>query len=142
LPSGLSANDPGLGSGIGHAAGAAAAGEGGDRTDIDDAATWARQMRRAQGTLYEQIISACAAAGFTPRLVCEGAEIYTLVRLVEAGLPLYIGPNNEGIVMEAGLIWRRGRYRSQAALTLAEIIQEVAEPASASVKEKDYALEP
>ena len=109
-------------------------------------------VRRDQGTLYEQIISACAAAGFTPRLVCEGAEIYTLVRLVEAGLgitliperglqlipgveerviglPLYTGPNNEGIVMEAGLIWRRGRYRSQAALTLAEIIQEVAEPA-------------
>ncbi len=109
-------------------------------------------VRRDQGTLYEQIISACEAAGFTPRLVCEGAEIYTLVRLVEAGLgitliperglqlipgveerviglPLRTGPDNEGIIMEAGLIWRRGRYRSQAALTLAEIIQEVAEQA-------------
>jgi DNA-binding transcriptional LysR family regulator len=110
-------------------------------------------VRRDQGTLYEQIISACEAAGFTPRLVCEGAEIYTLVRLVEAGLgitliperglqlipgveervvglPLRTGPDNEGIIMEAGLIWRRGRYRSQATLTLAEIIQEVAEQAS------------
>lgn len=110
--------------------------------------------RRDQGTLYEEIVTACEAAGFTPRLVCEGAEIYTLVRLVETGLgitiiperglqlipgvekrvvglPLSIGPNNERILMESGLIWRRGRYRSQAALTLAEIIQEVAEQAQA-----------
>ncbi len=106
-------------------------------------------VRRDQGTMYEQIMGACVAAGFTPRLVCEGAEIYTLIRLVEAGigltilperslqmipgleqrvvgLPLRTGPNDEPIIMEAGLIWRRGRYRSQAALTLAEIIKEVA----------------
>ena len=116
-------------------------------------------VRRDQGTLYEQIMDACVAAGFTPRLVCEGAEIYTLMRLVEAGigitmiperslhmipgleqrvvgLPLRIGPNHEPIIMEAGLIWRRGRYRSQAALTLAEIIREVA-----GEKGSYYALE-
>lgn len=58
------------------------------------------------------------------------------------GLPLRTGPNNEAIIMEAGLIWRRGRYRSQAELALTEIIQEVAEQAPALMKEKDYALEP
>jgi len=107
-------------------------------------------VRRDQGTLYEQIMSACTAAGFTPRLVCEGAEIYTLLRLVEAGvgitiiperglqlipgleeriigLPLLTGPRQEPLFLTGGLIWRRGRYRSQAALKLAEIIVEVVE---------------
>jgi DNA-binding transcriptional LysR family regulator len=107
-------------------------------------------VRRDQGTLYEQIMSAITAAGFTPRLVCEGAEIYTLLRLVEAGvgvtiiparglqlipgleekivgLPLYVGPRQEPLLLAGGLIWRRGRYRSQAALRLAEIIGEVVE---------------
>lgn len=107
-------------------------------------------VRRDQGTLYEQVTNAMAAAGFAPRLVCEGAEVYTLLRLVEAGvgitivphrslqlipgleekvigLPLFIGPHGEPLFMAGGLIWRRGRYRSQAALKLAEIITEVVE---------------
>lgn len=106
--------------------------------------------RRDQGTLHEQIMNAITAAGFAPRLVCEGAETHTLLRLVEAGvgitilperslqlipgleeqivgLPLSIGPQQETLVMTGGLIWRRGRYRSQAALKLAEIISEVVE---------------
>ncbi len=127
-------------------------------------------VRRDQGTLYEQLIAACHEAGFTPRLVCEGAEIYTLLRLVEAGvgitliperglqlipgleervvgLPLRVGPNNTPIIMEAGLIWRRGRYRSQASLNLATIIREVAEgmvieEKALNQEEKRYALEP
>lgn len=104
--------------------------------------------RRDQGTLYEQVMGAITAAGFTPRLVCEGAETHTLLRLVEAGvgitmlperslqlipglgekvvgLPLYVGPEQETLFLTSGLIWRRGRYRSRAALKLAEIISEV-----------------
>jgi DNA-binding transcriptional LysR family regulator len=107
-------------------------------------------VRRDQGTLYEQIMNAITPAGFIPRLVCEGAEIYTLLRLVEAGvgitivphrslqlipgleekivgLPLLVGSHREPLFMAGGLIWRRGRYRSQAALKLAEIITEVVE---------------
>lgn len=48
---------------------------------------------RAQGpALYDAVIEACHAAGFTPRVVCDGARYETLLRLVAAGLGVALMP--------------------------------------------------
>ena len=48
---------------------------------------------RAQGpALYDAVIEACRAAGFTPRVVCDGARYETLLRLVAAGLGVALMP--------------------------------------------------
>jgi DNA-binding transcriptional LysR family regulator len=105
-------------------------------------------VRRDQGTLSDLVLDACAEAGFVPKIVCEGAEIDTLVRLVAAGvgltfvpasglwlmphlrdhvvgIPLLAGPDEHMLTLTMGLIWRRQGYRSRAALELATIIHEL-----------------
>ena len=48
---------------------------------------------RAQGpALYDAVIEACRAAGFTPHVVCDGARYETLLRLVAAGLGIALMP--------------------------------------------------
>lgn len=42
--------------------------------------------------LYQAAITACLEAGFMPRTICEGAEILTMGRLVEAGLAVAVTP--------------------------------------------------
>ena len=106
-------------------------------------------VRRDQGTLSDLVLDACAAAGFTPHVVCEGAEIATLLRLVAVGVgitviparglgltpmlaetvvgvPLLIGPERRTLSLTLGMIWRRQGYTSQAARALADIILAVA----------------
>jgi LysR family transcriptional activator of glutamate synthase operon len=48
---------------------------------------------RAQGpALYDAVIEACRAAGFAPRVVCDGARYETILRLVAAGLGIALMP--------------------------------------------------
>ncbi len=112
-------------------------------------------VRRDQGTLSDLVLDACAAAGFAPRLVCEGAEIDTLLRLVAAGVgctivpatgpqmmphlaadiqsvPIRVMPDEPALRLTLGLLWRRHGYRSQAASALAAIIREAASNSSAA----------
>lgn len=41
---------------------------------------------------YDALIAACQAAGFTPRVICDGARYETIVRLVAAGLGVTLLP--------------------------------------------------
>ena len=74
--------------------------------------------------LYDEIISACHRAGFSPRVVQEASQVTSIVNLVAAGLGVSLVPasmrkiHSEGIVyrsLEAdapvakmAMIWRRG----------------------------------
>ncbi len=57
--------------------------------------------------LYAQVLGLCRAAGFTPRVVEESRELYTIVSLVEAGIGVSILPAS---VEKLG--WRGVRYRA------------------------------
>lgn len=105
-------------------------------------------LLRGHSTFYQQVRSACKQAGFTPRVICEGAEIDTLLRLVAAGVGITIIPENglklmphlhsslvgipierepeqESLTTTLALVWRRGRYRSQTIRLVEDIIKEV-----------------
>ncbi|GMA61610.1 LysR family transcriptional regulator [Alicyclobacillus fastidiosus] len=52
-------------------------------------------LRRQQGTsIYEQTVEACQLAGFEPRVLCESADIMTLLTLAEAGVGITIVPKS------------------------------------------------
>jgi LysR family transcriptional regulator, transcription activator of glutamate synthase operon len=89
--------------------------------------------------LREATLNACLEAGFTPRVVLDGGEMDTLLRLVAAGVGVTIVPrlavqNNNNVValqvtdMELkrslGLVWRGDRLASPAARALREFLVE------------------
>lgn len=98
--------------------------------------------------LYDQIISACHRAGFSPRVTQEASQVTSIVNLVAAGLGVSLVPasmqkiHSEGIsyrplaegapVAQMSLIYRRGdnaiTVRQLRALAL-DIAREVAPPA-------------
>ena len=105
-------------------------------------------LLRGVSMFYQQVMSACKQAGFTPRVICEGAEIDTLLRLVAGGvgitivpeyglklmphlhsslvgIPIQQEPEQESLTTTLGLVWRRGRYRSQTVKLVEDIINEV-----------------
>lgn len=105
-------------------------------------------LLRGGSTFYQQVMSACKQAGFTPRVICEGAETDTLLRLVAGGvgisivpeyglklmshlqaslvgIPIEREPEQESLTTTLGLVWRRGRYRSQTVRLVEDIIKEV-----------------
>ncbi len=105
-------------------------------------------LLRGVSTFYQQVMNACKQAGFTPKVICEGAETDTLLRLVAAGvgitivpeyglklmphlqsslvgIPIEREPGQESLTTTLGLVWRRGRYRSQTVRLVEDIIKEV-----------------
>jgi DNA-binding transcriptional LysR family regulator len=89
--------------------------------------------------LRELTLSLCAEAGFTPRVVLDGSEIDTLVRMVATGLGIALVPrmavseNGDLVVLHLeeqnvqrslGLVWNRSRVASPAARTLREFLAE------------------
>lgn len=50
--------------------------------------------RRVVTLVYDQILSACAAAGFTPRVVQEGSQIHAVMGLVAAGCGVSVLPES------------------------------------------------
>ena len=53
--------------------------------------------------LYTQIISACAASGFTPAVVQDAAHIVTVIGLVRAGLGIAVVPQSVQALKPAGI---------------------------------------
>src|SRR5262249_31460704 len=50
--------------------------------------------RRVVTLVYDQILNACAAAGFTPRVVQEGSQIHAVTGLVAAGCGVSVLPES------------------------------------------------
>ncbi len=89
--------------------------------------------------LRELTLSLCAEAGFTPRVVLDGSEIDTLVRMVATGLGIALVPRmavpesgdlvvlhleEQNVQRSLGLVWNRSRVASPAARTLREFLAE------------------
>ena len=67
--------------------------------------------------LYNQILSACANAGFVPRVVQHSMHIMTLIGLVRGGLGVVLLPECARVVRMQGICYRRLRYRGALAET-------------------------
>lgn len=56
--------------------------------------------------LHEQILSACARAGFAPRVTQEASQVTSIVNLVAAGLGVSLVPASMRKVQAAGVVYR------------------------------------
>lgn len=63
-------------------------------------------LRDAGGTLVDDIVAACAAAGFAPRLAQPAPQMTSAVTLVAAGLGISIVPKAITQVRVAGVVYR------------------------------------
>jgi DNA-binding transcriptional LysR family regulator len=85
---------------------------------------WVLFPRAIASRLYEEIMIACADAGFSPRVVQEGIKLSTIMSLIAAGLGVSLVPQSltrlcpgqvacvplaqKGPTLPLALIWRRG----------------------------------
>ncbi len=90
--------------------------------------------------LRDATLNACQKAGFKPRVVLDGGEMDTLLRLVEAGVGIALVPslvlqntshritglqvNDCNLERSLGLVWRGDRVASPAARALREFLME------------------
>jgi DNA-binding transcriptional LysR family regulator len=89
--------------------------------------------------LRETTLSACAAAGFAPRVVLDGGETDTLLRFVATGIGVALVPrlavngssdvatlrvSDQRLSRTLGLVWRGDRVASPAARALREFLVE------------------
>jgi LysR family transcriptional regulator, salicylic acid-responsive activator of bsdBCD len=104
-------------------------------------------LRRPQqrGFIYEQILEVCTTAGFEPRIVCESADIMTLLTLSESGMGVTIVPESAiglyhgtslqfreiiepSLETTAAVIWLRDRYLSVAARRFIDLFSDLVTP--------------
>lgn len=65
--------------------------------------------RHVAPRLYDAIIGACAAAGFSPRIVQEAIQMQTIISLVSAGMGVALVPESIMSLKRPGVIYRRVR---------------------------------
>ena len=65
--------------------------------------------RHVAPRLYDAIIGACAAAGFSPRIVQEAIQMQTIISLVSAGMGVALVPESIMSLKRPGVIYRRLR---------------------------------
>ena len=58
-------------------------------------------------TFYDQIISLCYSAGFSPEVAQEAAEIHTIVGLVAANIGISLVPASTQFLRSRGIVYRR-----------------------------------
>jgi DNA-binding transcriptional LysR family regulator len=62
--------------------------------------------RQVAPRLYDAILGACAAAGFSPRIAQEAIQMQTIVNLVSAGLGLALVPQSMRLLQRPGIVYR------------------------------------
>jgi DNA-binding transcriptional LysR family regulator len=62
--------------------------------------------------LYDDVVSFCRAAGFSPRVEQEAVQMQTIVSLVSAGLGVALIPASLRHLGRTGVVYRRLRERS------------------------------
>jgi DNA-binding transcriptional LysR family regulator len=68
--------------------------------------------RATSASFYDHVVTVCRAAGFTPNIVQETSELFTMLMLVRAGMGVALAPSSAAFRRPPGV-----RFRS---LTLAE----------------------
>ncbi len=61
----------------------------------------------AAANLRGQVMLACQAAGFTPRVVQEAVQVQTIISLVESGMGIALVPSNSSRHGPGGVVFRR-----------------------------------
>ena len=59
--------------------------------------------RARSASFHDHVLSVCAAAGFTPRIVQEADELFTVVSLVRAGLGVSLVPRSAALMQLPGV---------------------------------------
>jgi DNA-binding transcriptional LysR family regulator len=59
--------------------------------------------RARSASFYDHVLSVCAAAGFTPRIVQDADELFTVVSLVRAGLGVALVPRSAALMRLPGV---------------------------------------
>jgi DNA-binding transcriptional LysR family regulator len=62
--------------------------------------------RARSASFYDHALSVCAAAGFTPRIVQEANELFTVLSLVGAGLGVSLVPRSAALMQLPGIRFR------------------------------------
>jgi DNA-binding transcriptional LysR family regulator len=62
--------------------------------------------RSRSASFYDHALSVCAAAGFTPRIVQEASELFTVLSLVRAGLGVSLVPRSAALMRLPGVRFR------------------------------------
>jgi DNA-binding transcriptional LysR family regulator len=62
--------------------------------------------RTRSASFYDHALSVCAAAGFTPRIVQEANELFTVLSLVGAGLGVSLVPRSAALMHLPGVRFR------------------------------------
>ncbi len=69
--------------------------------------TFVMLPRYWSSTFYDQIISLCYSAGFSPEVAQEAAEIHTIVGLVAANIGISLVPASTQFLRSRGVVYRR-----------------------------------
>ncbi len=64
------------------------------------------QSRQLGGGYYVQLMKLCLASGFTPNVIQEVTETYTIVSLVAAGIGISLVPLSTRIIRNQGVVYR------------------------------------
>jgi DNA-binding transcriptional LysR family regulator len=59
--------------------------------------------RTTSASFHDHVIAVCRAAGFTPRIVQEANELFTMMMLVEAGMGVALAPSSTAMRRPAGV---------------------------------------
>jgi DNA-binding transcriptional LysR family regulator len=70
--------------------------------------------RLRSASFYNHALSICAASGFTPRVVQEANELFTVLSLVGAGLGVSLVPRSTALMRLRGVRFREVRLREAA----------------------------
>src|SRR5690606_9531569 len=81
----------------------------------------------AAANLRGQVMLACQAAGFTPRVVQEAVQVQTIISLVESGMGIALVPSNSSRHGPGGVVFRR-LAPTDAGLTVAIALASGPEP--------------
>jgi len=82
--------------------------------------TWILHPRSIGPGLYDEIIAACHAAGFSPKIGQEASAIPSVIHLVSAGFGISIVPQSLQQIHAAGIVYLRIRGdRPRAPISLA-----------------------
>ena len=70
--------------------------------------------RLRSASFYNHALSICAASGFTPRVVQEANELFTVLSLVGVGLGVSLVPRSTALMRLPGVRFREVRLRESA----------------------------
>ena len=70
--------------------------------------------RAVSASYYDHVVALCRTAGFTPRIVTETNELFSLLQLVRAGIGVALVPSASAAMRVPGVRWKAVRQKEAA----------------------------